>query len=91
MGHSDGWPRTTADTCSALIRGRRYPIVASLSANHCLAQIGDEPAVEMGDEVLLIGEMGGEAIEAHAVARQTGVGVYTLLMHLNPWLPRRYI
>ncbi|HCQ01414.1 MAG TPA: alanine racemase, partial [Candidatus Latescibacteria bacterium] len=91
VGHSDGWPRTTVGNCEVLIKGRRYPLVASLSANHCLVEIGDEPTVSMGDEVLLIGESGGETIEAHTVAEQSGVGVYTLTMHLNPWLPRRYV
>lgn len=91
VGHADGWPRTAADTCEVLIRGRMYPIVASLSANHCLVDLGDETDVEMGDEALLVGESGGKEITAHAVGRQTGVGVYTLLMHLNPWLPRRYV
>ena len=91
VGHSDGWPRTTAGNCEVLIKGHRYPLVASLSANHCLVEIGDEPTVSMGDEVLLIGESGGETIEAHTVAEQSGVGVYTLTMHLNPWLPRRYV
>jgi alanine racemase len=91
VGHSDGWPRTTVGNCEVLIKGRRYPLVASLSANHCLVEIGDEPTVSMGDEVLLVGESGGETIEAHTVAEQSGVGVYTLTMHLNPWLPRRYV
>lgn len=90
VGHSDGWPRTTANNCEVLIKGRRYPLVASLSANHCLAEIGDVPSVDIGDEVVLIGESGGEMIDAHTVAEQSGVGVYTLTMHLNPWLPRRY-
>jgi alanine racemase len=91
VGHSDGWPRSTADNCEVLINGRRYPIVASLSANHCLVEIGDEPTVNMGDEVVLIGTSKGETIDAHTVAEQSGVGVYTLTMHLNPWLSRRYV
>lgn len=91
VGHTDGWPRETAGKCEVLIKGRRYPVVASLSANHCLIEIGDEKTVDMGDEALLIGEADGQALTAHTVASQTGVGVYTLTMHLNPWLPRRYV
>gem|GEM_PF-3182040 len=73
------------------IAGKLYPVVASISANHCLIDLGDETAVRIGDEALLVGEAGGLTIEAHTVARQTKVGVYTLLMHLNPWLARRYV
>ena len=91
VGHSDGWPRTTANTCMVGIKGRLSPIIASLSANHCLVDLGDETSVQMGDEALLIGESGGATIEAHDVGRKTGVGMYTLLMHLNPWLGRRYL
>lgn len=91
VGHSDGWPRTVANTCMVGIKGRLYPIIASLSANHCLVDLGDETSVQMGDEVLLVGEAGGVTITAHDVGRKSGVGVYTLLMHLNPWLGRRYL
>lgn len=91
VGHSDGWPRTAANTCVVGINGGLYPIVASLSANHCLVDLGDETSVQMGDVVLLVGESGRVTITAHEVGRKTGVGVYTLLMHLNPWLGRRYL
>lgn len=91
VGHSDGWPRSTANACQVGIRGRLYPVVASVSANHCLVDLGDDTPVQTGDEALLVGESEGLAIEAHAVGHQTKVGVYTLLMHLNPWLARRYV
>ena len=91
VGHADGWPRQTANNCNVLINGRQYPVVATLSANHCLVDLGDEKTAEVGDEVLLIGETEDQGLTAHAVASKTGVGVYTLLMHLNSWLPRRYM
>lgn len=91
VGHTDGWPRGTADTCVVEINGAQYPVVASLSANHCLVELGDEKTAEMGNEALLIGDTPDQSLTAHAVASRSGVGVYTLLMHLNSWLPKKYI
>lgn len=91
VGHTDGWPRETANTCEVLINGRRYPAIASVSANHALIEVGDEPSVATGDEVVLIGESGGQRIEAHDLAKKTKISIYTILMHMNPLLPRRYV
>lgn len=91
VGHTDGWPAETVNNCEVLIKGRRYPVIAGISANHCMIEIGEEQTVEMGDEALLMGESGDEALLPHTIASQSGVGVYRLLMHLNPWLPKRYV
>ena len=87
-GHHDGWPTATAGTCEVLIRGRRYPVVASVSSNHTLVELGSATDVEPGDEVLLFGKSEGGTIEAHEVAKKISGSVYQLLMHVNPELRR---
>jgi len=87
-GHHDGWPSATAGTCEVFIRGRRYPVVASVSSNHTLVELGSTTGVEPGDEVLLFGKSEAGSIEAHEVAKSISGSVYQLLMHVNPELPR---
>jgi len=91
VGYSDGLPRGTADTCSALIAGRHFPLIAAVTSNHCLVEIGAEPLVQVGDEALLFGAAADGSIDPHAVATRAGISVYSLLIGMNPLLPRVYI
>lgn len=90
VGYSDGWLRQAAGTCSVLIKRRRYPVIASVTSNHTLVEVGEEPRVQAGDEALLFGQSGTDAIDAHEVANLTNTSIYTLLIQMNPLLPRSY-
>ncbi len=87
VGYNDGYPRAAAGKCEVLVNGRPYPVIASLSSNHTLIEIGDEPTVRAGDVVTLMGD-GPRAITPHEISRRTGESVYGLLMGMNPLLPR---
>lgn len=89
VGHADGWPRIAAKGGRVRINGRRYPIIASVSASHTLVEIGDTAAVKAGDEATLFDWEDGSRPED--VAAATGASVYDLTMHLNPLLPRLVI
>jgi alanine racemase len=91
VGYSDGFPRGAANTCSVLIGARRYPLIAGVTSNHSLIEVGDDPTVAAGDEALFFGSAHGESIDPHAVADRAGVSVYSLLIGMNPLLPRVYI
>jgi alanine racemase len=91
VGYSDGLPRGAANTCSVLIGERRYPLIAGVTSNHSLIEVGDEPIVAVGDEALYFGSMDGGSIDPHEVADSAGVSVYSLLIGINPLLPRVYI
>jgi alanine racemase len=91
VGYSDGLPRSVVDSCSVFVGGRRYPIIAGVTSNHTLIEVGDEPTVATGDEALLFASSSGPAIDPHAVADGAGVSVYSLLIGMNPLLPRVYI
>ncbi len=91
VGYSDGWPQQTVNACSVLVRGRRYPVIASVTSNHSLIEVGSEPIVQEGDEAVLFGESEEGAIEAHEVSSVTNRSVYSLLMGVNPLLSSRYV
>ena len=89
VGHADGLPRTAAKGGRVRIRGRLYPIIASVSASHTIVEIGDERSVETGDEATLFDWTPGSRPEDLAAA--CGASVYDLTMHLNPLLPRAVV
>jgi len=70
IGYGDGWRRALSNNADLLIRGRRHPLVGTVSMDNITAELGRETDVVVGDEVVLIGEQGGERILAEEVARR---------------------
>ena len=87
VGHSDGYPREAVEGARVRIGTALYPVIGAVSASHCIVEIGDEPAVRLGDVATFVGDE-DPAIHPNAVAAATGVSVYDIFMHLNPGLPR---
>jgi alanine racemase len=88
VGYSDGYPPNAVNKASVLIRGERYPLIAAITANHCLALLKENSPVSTGDEVVLLGIQGKQRIAADEIARWAEVSAYKILIGLNPLLPR---
>jgi alanine racemase len=89
VGHTDGLPRVAAKKAKVRIGSKLYPIVASVSASHCILELGSEKTVSVGDEVAIFDWQDGSRPED--VSEDCGASVYDLTMHLNPLLPRRLV
>lgn len=89
VGHADGWPRTAAKGAKIRINGVLYPVIASVSASHCIVEIGSEERVKIGDTATFFDWQQGSRPED--VSEACGASVYDLTMHLNPLLPRRMV
>jgi alanine racemase len=89
VGHADGWPRVAAKGAQVRIRGRRFPVVASVSASHTIVNLGPETDVRAGDIATCFDWEAGSRPED--VAAACGASVYDLTMHLGGHLPRRVV
>ena len=93
VGHTDGWPRDAAlkqgRGAKVRINGELYPVVASVSASHCIVEMGAEERVKIGDVATFFDWQPGSRPED--VSEACGASVYDLTMHLNPLLPRRIV
>jgi alanine racemase len=89
VGHADGWPRTAARGAKVRVNGEMFPVIASVSASHCIVEIGKEERVKIGDTATLFDGQHGSRPED--VSEACGASVYDLTMHLNPLLPRRIV
>ena len=93
IGHADGWPRTAAlareKGARVRINGSLYPVIASVSASHCIVEVGREESVKIGDVATCFDAQPGSRPED--VSESCGASVYDLTMHLNPLLPRRIV
>lgn len=89
VGHADGWPRTAPKGAKVSIRGDLYPVIAAVSASHCIVEIGKQERVKIGDTATFFDSEQGSRPED--VSGACGVSVYDLTMHLNALLPRRIV
>jgi alanine racemase len=89
VGHADGLPRAAAKGGRVRIGGRLFPLVATVSASHCIVELGKEPLVRAGDIATVFDWEDGSRPED--LAAGFGGSVYDLLMHLSPLLPRRIL
>jgi alanine racemase len=90
VGHADGWPREVAKGARVRVNGQLFPIIAAVSASHCIIDLGpNEPQVNPGDIGTLFDWEEGSRPED--VSEACGASVYDLTMHLNPLLPRRTV
>jgi alanine racemase len=89
VGHADGWPRVAAKGAQVRIRGRAFPVVASVSASHTIVNLGPETDVRAGDIATCFDWEAGSRPED--VAAACGASVYDLTMHLAGHLARRVV
>ena len=87
VGHVDGYPSGAVNGCEVLVRGRLFPVVGTVSASHTIVALGDQQAVEVGDEAILVGP-DHAALHPNEVAKRAGYSEYNMFMHLSPALRR---
>jgi alanine racemase len=88
VGYADGWRRGLGGRASALVGGRRTPLVGTVSMDSVAIDLGTEPAL-VGSEVVLIGQQGEERILVEDLARELGTINYEITCGLGPRIPRR--
>lgn len=88
LGYGDGVRRGLSNNAEVLIRGRRHPLVGTVSMDNITVELGPETEVEPGDEAVLIGSQGGESIRAEEVATRLGTINYEVTCGISARVPR---
>ena len=91
IGYGDGWRRSLTNNCDVLVRGRRHPLVGTVSMDNVTVALGPDTDVAVGDEVVLIGAQGQERILAEEVARRLDTINYEVTCALTPRVRRRHL
>ncbi len=89
-GYSDGYPPQLVGKANVLIKNKRFPVIATVTANHIMVNLENERNIKIGDEVILINNKKGE-VGADELSELGGLSVYKILIGLNPLIPRKYI
>lgn len=88
LGYGDGVRRGLSNNAEVLVRGRRYPLIGTVSMDNVTIDLGPETEVEPGDEAVLIGAQGEDSIRAEEVAARLGTINYEVTCGISARVPR---
>ena len=83
-GYADGLDRRLGNRFSLLVRGQRAPLVGRVSMDSAVVDVTEIPGVEPCDEVVILGEQGGETITAFDHAEVTGTIPWEVFTRIGP-------
>jgi alanine racemase len=84
VGYSDGYLRGLSGRAHVLIRGRRAPLCGRICMNLCMVDVTRIAGAAAGDEVVLLGRQGDDAITAEHLADWLGTIAYEILTLPGP-------
>jgi alanine racemase len=91
IGYADGVPRgLSAAGGEVLINGRRHPMVGTVTMDQLMIDCGPDSAVQPGDEVVLLGTQGDQAITPWDWANLVGTIPNEIVCGIGPRVGRTY-
>lgn len=91
VGYADGYSRLLTGKAKVLVKGQFAPVVGNICMDQCMIDVSHIENVNVGEEVTLIGEDGGNSITAEELANLIGTISYEILCVLGKRVPRVYI
>ncbi len=89
IGYADGVPRALFGAgYEVLIGGVRRPLAGMVTMDQIVVDCGDDDSVGPGDEVVLLGRQGSEAVTADDWASLLGTISYEIVCGVGPRMPR---
>ena len=64
VGYTDGYSRMLSNKASVIIHGRRAPVIGRVTMDQTMIDLSDVQGVTVGDEAVLMGEVGDQRITA---------------------------
>lgn len=90
IGYADGYTRMLSGKAEALIHGKRVPVVGRICMDQCMIDVTGIDDVQVGDEVVLFGEQGGDMIHIDELAEKLGTINYEIVCMIARRVPRVY-
>lgn len=90
VGYGDGFRRGLSNRGAVLIGGRRCPVAGRVCMDLSVVDCGDLP-VEVGDEAVIIGTQGDDAVTADEMAELLDTINYEITTQITERVPRVYV
>jgi len=87
-GYADGLDRRLGNRFSLLVRGQRAPLVGRISMDQAVLDVTEIGDVATGDEVVILGKQGNEAITAFDHAQASGTIPWEVFTRIAPRVER---
>jgi alanine racemase len=91
VGYADGYPWALSNKGVALIKGKRVPVIGRVCMDALMLDATDVPDTREGDEVVLMGKQGDQAVSAEELSSAAGSFPYELISCFMDRLPRVYV
>lgn len=91
IGYGDGYNLLLSNNGEVLIRGKRCPIIGRVTMDLTIVDVSHISDVEIGDEVVIIGEQGEACINATEIAERINTINYEILCAVGRRAPRVYV
>lgn len=88
VGYANGFSRSLSNTGRVLVRGKRVPVIGTVTMNTMSVNVTDVPNVQKGDEVVIIGKQGRISISIASFCEMSDQLNYQLLTRLPGNIPR---
>lgn len=79
IGYADGYSRTLSNKGRVLINGHFAPVIGRVCMDQLMVDVTDLPTASVGDEVVIMGEDGGNTITAEEIAELTNTVNYEVV------------
>lgn len=89
-GYADGYSRRMTNQARVIVNGIKYPQVGTICMDQFMVTVG-EAEVQVGNEVILLGESGEEKITPEDLAAWMGTNEYEVLTNISARVPRVYL
>jgi alanine racemase len=91
VGYADGYNRLLSNRGEVLIRGTRAPVVGQVCMDMIIVDVTGLGGVQEGEEVVLMGTQGGEALWADRWAEYLQTIPYEVLCNISRRVPRTHL
>jgi alanine racemase len=90
VGYADGYSRALSNRGEVLIHGKRCPVIGRVCMDQCVADVTKLDNPRPGDEVVLIGRQGDEAVTIEDVVDWIGCNSGMVPLMFSARVPRVY-
>ncbi len=89
VGYKDGFNRGFSSLGEVLVNGIRVPIIGRICMDRCFIDVTNLPDVEIGSEVILLGNQGNETISIESAAKLIGTIPYEVMCNVGTKTPKK--
>ena len=91
VGYADGYSRALSNRGEVLIGGKRAPVAGVVCMDMVMVDVTAISGVEIGEEVVILGNQGQETISAEEIAQKAGTISYEFFCGISKRVPRVYL